>query len=375
MAWYRKGKVLNIRNKGESRTRDLETLDDFIDSVTDPPYYLQGELVPYKSEGIFTKWLRNIGEEWFAEKLEPFNKMSMRDFTNAAVVLHKNLEREKGDLSAIVAYEDVKNPLLERVMLPERMHEINRKYGKEHDACILLYGPPGCGKTYIAKAVAGASGRIFLNAGVMDFSGMGCITVKPMFRVMRELGPTVLFIDEVETLMVDRDMEGLGSRMIANSMLSEIEERKGGKPMTVIGATNTPWIIDNAMLRAGRFDTLIYVGTPDCKTRVKLLEFYTKGLELEGVDFKEIAERTEFYSCADMKLLCQESAMIPWREAINGKGERRIAQEDFDAVLKDGVSTAIPWFESTRNIAFSETAKKRFAPMVREIGRYKKVMG
>jgi len=139
-----------------------------------------------------------------------------------------------------------------------------------------------------------------------------------------------------------------------------------------IGATNSPWLMDPAVIRSGRLDELIYIGVPDRDMRINLFRFFTKNIPLaDSVNFDELAEKTDFYSCSDIEAICDAAVSIPWREAMEGK-QRDVEQKDYDEALEIINSTTIPWFEEASQIMFTNSARKRFGPMIKEIERYKR---
>jgi len=172
-------------------------------------------------------------------------------------------------------------------------------------------------------------------------------------------------------LAVNREMEGMNTRILTNNLLTELDSLDEKSGLFMLGSTNSPWLLDTAMIRSGRLDKLIYVGVPDLQTRLSLLKYYSRNLPLGKVDFEEIAKKTEFYSCSDIELLCAEAAAAPFQHATESGKVQKVKQEDFEAALARCPSTALAWFESASCVQIPPSMKLRFAPMIADIDRYK----
>ena len=364
-------KTLRIQGKGEAPTIIIENLEEFVDLSTYAWRYppLAHKLRKAIKEGKFDNWLREIGEHNFADILNKF-KGTVNLYPDAVGIINNTLKRDRKGFETVVGYEGPRRLLMERTVFPDKFEEISKVYGKKSTGAVLLYGPPGCGKTALANALAGETDKFFVKRNVLEIAECQK-TLGNTFKILRKLGASVLFIDEIEALAINRDYEGMSSRMFANALLTEINNSEENDGVVVIGATNSPWLIDTAMLRSGRFDSLEYVGVPCPKTREDLFRFYSKELPLDVIDIRELARKTDFYSCSDIMAVCQEAAAIPWREALSTGTSRKITQEDFEIALKHISSTAIPWFETAASTIIHEHIANRFRPMMKEIERYK----
>ncbi|MEM1776410.1 MAG: CDC48 family AAA ATPase, partial [Nitrososphaerota archaeon] len=235
--------------------------------------------------------------------------------------------------------EEVKQRLIEAVEWPLKYPEKFEKFGIKPPRGILLYGPPGCGKTLLAKAVATESEANFISVkGPEIFSkwvGESEKAIREIFRKARQAAPCIVFFDEVESVIPRKDLvddsSGVTNR-VASQFLSEIDGIEDLSDVIVIGATNRPDIVDPAALRPGRFDRLIYVPPPDEKARYAILKVYTRKMPLSPeVDLRELAARTEGYSGADLESLCREAALNALRKNLNAE---YVAQEDFEEALR-----------------------------------------
>jgi len=278
---------------------------------------------------------------------------------------------KKIEAPTIIGYEEVQDYLRQGAIYSEKYREIAKKYGKKSGGCAMLYGPPGCGKTYIASSIAKESGKMFAKTCLRELLGNDGKGLENYFEVLEKLG-SVALIDEFEVLGVNRNAEGINSRVLANMLLTELDNFKPESGAYVMCSTNSPWLLDSAIIRSGRLDNMVYVGVPDKKTRKELLMHYSKGMALGSIDFGKIAEMTEFYSCSDMQALCTAAAAVPFRQALKSGKPQEIQQEDFEMAAKKRMcSTALEWFESASATAFPESFKTRFEPMIQELERYR----
>ena len=221
--------------------------------------------------------------------------------------------------------EDVKQQLREAVEWPLKYSESYQRIGIDPPKGILLYGPPGCGKTLLAKAVATESEANFVSIkGPEIFSkwvGESERAIRELFRKARQVAPSVIFIDELDSIAPMRGI-GIGDSMVTERVVSQLLTEMDGlerlEGVVVVGATNRPDIIDPALLRPGRFDRIIYVPPPDLRARVEILKVHTRGMPLaEDVNLEEIARKTEGYTGADLEVLVREAGLAALRENLS----------------------------------------------------------
>ena len=233
--------------------------------------------------------------------------------------------------------EEVKQELRETVEWPLKYPDSFKKLGIKPPAGILLYGPPGCGKTLLAKAVATESKANFISVKGPELLSMWFgeseRRIRELFRRARQVAPCIIFFDEIDALC---PMRGLSrheaTERIVSQLLTEISGIEELRDVVVLAATNRPDILDPALLRPGRFDRLILVPPPDEKSRLKILQIHTKKMPLaKDVDLKKIAKETEFYSGADLEALCREAAMFALRE---NKKAKEVKMKHFRQALK-----------------------------------------
>lgn len=258
-----------------------------------------------------------------------------------------------------VSYDDIGGlgdavkKIREMVELPLRHPELFKRLGVEAPKGVLLHGPPGTGKTMLAKAVAGETSSNFISIGgpeiVSKFYGESEGKLREIFKDAEENAPSIIFIDEIDSIAPKRDeVNGEEERRIVAQLLSLMDGLNSRGKVVVIGATNRPNSIDEALRRPGRFDREIEIGIPDRDGRLEILEIHTRGMPLaDDVDLKWLADKTHGYAGADLSALTKEAAMaalrrvlpdvdleaeeIP-REVLNSIS---VTKDDFKNALKD----------------------------------------
>ena len=272
-------------------------------------------------------------------------KVTKKDFQEAMKYVQPTVLREVLIEVPTVRWEDiggleeVKQELKEAVEWPLKAPELFKEMGIEPPKGILLYGPPGCGKTLLAKAVANESEANFIAVRgpelLSKWVGESERAIREVFRKARQAAPCVVFFDEIDSIAPARgfrlDTSGVTDRMV-NQLLAEMDGIQPLQNVVVIAATNRPDIIDPALLRPGRFDRIIFVPPPDKKARLEIFKIYTRNMPLaEDVDLEKLAEKTEGYTGADIAALCREAAIIALREEFKKKP---VEMRHFEEALK-----------------------------------------
>ncbi len=239
---------------------------------------------------------------------------------------------------------------------------------------VLLYGPPGCGKTLLARAVATESDANFIAVkGPELFSkwvGESEKKVRQLFRRAKQVSPSIIFFDEIDAMVPRRGL-GFGEHVtekIVSQMLTELSGLEDLHDVVVIAATNRPDMLDAALLRPGRFDRQILVPEPDEEARLKVLEIKTKGMPLKGVNLKKIAKITDDFSGADLENLAREAAMRALRENKNAK---QVTMSHFDRALneiKPSLSKRIVDFYKQFDERFKKRVMKKEKAEEKELG-------
>ena len=237
-------------------------------------------------------------------------------------------------LADVAGMKQVKERLESAFLLPMRNPELRRLYGKSLRGGLLLYGPPGCGKTFIARAVAGELGARFYPVSLVDvldmYIGESERKLRAIFDTARRNAPCVLFLDEVDAIGHKRtDLRGSGLRSVVQSLLSEldgVEDSNDG--VFILAATNHPWDVDSALRRPGRFDRMLLVLPPDEEARRAVLRLHLRSRPVENVDLKPLAKRTEGYSGADLAHVCETAAERAMTDSVRSGHVRGIRQDD-----------------------------------------------
>jgi transitional endoplasmic reticulum ATPase len=252
--------------------------------------------------------------------------------------------RDKPDLGFddIAGLEGVKEEIRLKMIYPFAHPELANQYGIATGGGVLLYGPPGTGKTMIAKAIAHEIDATFFVVSpaqmLSKWVGEAEQNIRKLFEAAKEEAASVIFLDEIEALVPKRKSESSAvMQRVVPQILQELEgfDRRGDRALLFVGATNRPWMLDEAMLRPGRLDARIHVMLPDAPARFRLLEIHFGDRPLaEDVDFGELCDRLDGYSGADIKNIAHQAAQRPFMEAIAGGEARAISRTDVLAVIE-----------------------------------------
>ena len=231
------------------------------------------------------------------------------------------------------------NELRSTVELPMLHPKRFTKVGVEPPKGVLLVGPPGTGKTLMAKAVANATNATFIrligSELVQKYIGEGARLVRELFQLAQEKSPSIIFIDELDAVGAKRmDVGTTGDREVQRTLMQLLGELDGFTPrgnVSIMAASNRPDILDEALLRPGRFDRIIKIPLPEEEARLKIIKIHTKEMSVSrGINYKKIAAETEGLSGADLRALCVEAGM----NAINDKKSKISSKNFFDALEK-----------------------------------------
>ena len=283
-------------------------------------------------------------DEQISQELLDKLHIGMTDFKEALKMVRPSalrevlIERPTTIWNDIGGLDNVKQELKEAVEWPLKYPGIFKNLGVRAPKGILLYGPPGTGKTLLAKAVANESESNFILVNgpelLNKFVGESEKGVRKIFEKARQASPAVIFFDEIDAIAPrrGRNSDSGVTERIVNQLLTEMDGLQELNDVIIIGATNRPDIMDPALLRAGRFDRVVFVPVPDDKSRLQILKLHAANMPLtKEVNFEVLAEKTQNYVGADLEALCREAAILALRKDINTK---QVSMKDFNEALK-----------------------------------------
>lgn len=269
---------------------------------------------------------------------------------------HELLERgARTSFDDVGGLDDVKKAIHRTIILPFQRPDLYVKYGRSAGGGVMLYGPPGCGKTLLARATAGECGLPFFNVRIEEvldpFIGVAEQNLHAAFEEARANSPCVLFLDELDGLAYARRKQvGGGARSLVDQMLQELDaigsENQG---LLILGATNAPWDVDDALKRPGRLDRPMFVPPPDESARRRILELLLVERHAQGIDVKRLAKATALYSGADLRALVEAAVDEVIDQALDTGAEPPLAMEHFDSALPRLRSSTLDWLASARN--------------------------
>ncbi|HEX4762521.1 MAG TPA: CDC48 family AAA ATPase [Sphingomicrobium sp.] len=295
----------------------------------------------------------NLAEEVIPNEILDALSVELRDFDNALKRVQPSAMREVMVEAPQIGWDDIggldqaRDRLREGVELPLKHPEAFRRLGIRPAKGFMLYGPPGTGKTLLAKAAARESEANFIATKSSDllskWYGESEQQIARLFNRARQVAPTIIFIDELDSLVPARG-GGLGepqvTERVVNTILAEMDGLEELQNVVVIGATNRPNLVDPALLRPGRFDELIYVGTPDTAGRRRILAIHTKHMPLDrDVDLESLARRTERFTGADLEDLVRRAGLTALRRGLD---TGKVTMADFEVALNETRASVTP---------------------------------
>lgn len=268
-----------------------------------------------------------------------------------------DIERPKINFQDVGGMESVKREISLKIIEPLRHADLYKAYGKKIGGGILLYGPPGCGKTHLARATAGEVNANFIPVGISDILDMWIgnseKNLHAIFEKARSLKPCVLFFDEVDALGASRnDMRHSAGKQLINQFLLEMDGMQGeNEGVLILAATNAPWHLDPAFRRPGRFDRIIFVPPPDETAREAILSIKMKGKPAEAIDYAAIARKTPEFSGADLEALIDVAIEAKLEEAMRKGVPSPLSTSDLAAAAAKQKATTREWFTTGKNYA------------------------
>lgn len=266
-----------------------------------------------------------------------------------------DIEASTVTLADVGGMTNVKKRLNSAFLAPLKNPKLRELYGKSLRGGLLLYGPPGCGKTFLARAIAGELGAKFLTVGLSDildpYLGMSERNLHEVFQLARREAPVVLFLDELDALGARRSMtRNSGTRGVVVQLLQEMDGISSlNDGVFVLAATNQPWDVDPALRRPGRLDRTLLVLPPDEPAREAIFRTHLRDRPVEGVRLAALATRSEGLTGADIAYVCELASEGALLDSVETGVARTIGMRDLEAALAEVTPSSGPWLESARN--------------------------
>ena len=265
-------------------------------------------------------------------------------------------EKYKLIFSDVGGLDELKKQANIKIIQPFKNPELFKRFKKSAGGGILLYGAPGCGKSYFARAIAGECNAKFYNVGIEDildmYVGESEKNIKVLFDTVRANRPCVVFIDEIDALGRKRELlKNSSLTTTINAFLAQMDGvESDNENILIIGATNAPWDVDSAFKRTGRFDRTFFIPPPDKEARGKIFELYLKDLPIEELNYSVLSELTYGFSGADIKGIVDRVAENIIEQILQSEEDIKITQEDLLDVIEDTKPSISEWFSMAKNV-------------------------
>jgi transitional endoplasmic reticulum ATPase len=323
---------------------------------------------------LYSKLLMRLGETDRA--VEQFKlamaKDPQMDSTDLATELGLNLTSYEGitvvdsrseidrptiTFKDIGGMESVKEEIRLKIIFPLTHADLYAAYDKKIGGGILMYGPPGCGKTHLARATAGEIQANFINVGLNEILDMWLgnseKNLNQVFDQARRNTPCVLFFDEVDALAASRnDLRHSGNKQLINQFLSELDGvRYSNEGVLILAATNAPWHIDTAFRRPGRFDRMLFIPPPDEVSRTEILRIHCKGKPVDDIDYSKVVRNAKGFSGADLLATVDVAVEKKLQEAMRTGVPQPLTTKDLMAAIGQVNSSTKEWLNTASNYA------------------------
>ena len=287
--------------------------------------------------------------------------------------------RERIRFADIAGLDDLKRTVRLQIIEPFLKPSVFARFKKRAGGGVLLYGPPGCGKTMLARAVATECSAEFMSVGISDVLNMWIgeseRQLAALFDKARHSRPCVLFFDEIDALAFARSKaQSEHTRQVVNEFLAQLDGfGADNQGVLILAATNMPWDVDSAMKRPGRFSRTVFVPPPDVDARTKIIELKLAGIPHEGIDGRAIAAVTAHFSGADIDGLVELAKDFVLEEYVSQNQERSIRQEDLERAARGMQASTLDWLRTARNLVKYAGADSSYGDVERYLKTHKLV--
>ena len=308
-------------------------------------------------------------QETYKELIEQDSNYENEDFDNALKITTTRepdfvdedglsfLKKPTTNFASIGGMDEIKKEIELKIIKPLEHKDLYKAYGKKIGGGILLYGPPGCGKTHIARATAGEINANFISVGINDildmWIGSSEKNLREIFETARQNTPCVIFIDEIDALGANRnDVNKTSGRTVINQFLAELDGIDADNDgILILGATNAPWHLDPAFRRPGRFDRIIFVSPPDLEAKAAIFQIHLQEKPTETIDYMALAKAAKEFSGADIQAAIDMAIETKLEASFKDGIPKPLRTKDILKAIKKMKPSTKEWFVSSKNYA------------------------
>jgi len=297
----------------------------------------------------------NYTNESFDSSLKVMPSQSSQSFVDEDGLSF--LKKPNASFDKVGGMDEVKNEISLKIIKPLEHKDLYKAYGKKVGGGILLYGPPGCGKTLMARATAGEIKANFISVGINDildmWIGSSERNLHEIFETARQNNPCVIFIDEIDALGANRtDMNKTAGRTVINQFLAELDGLEADNDgLLVLGATNAPWYLDPAFRRPGRFDRIIFVAPPDEKAKAEIFRIHLANKPTQVIDYVALSKASKEFSGADIQAVIDKAVEKKLEASFKDGIPKPLTTKDILKSIKKTKASTKEWFASAKNYA------------------------
>lgn len=315
------------------------------------------------------------------EVVEAFNEVADRhgaDYSKRRNYGFRPIKIEDTNFASVIGLNEVKAALNRDLLFPMKNPELASEYGIAIKGGILLYGPPGCGKTFVTRAIAGEANVNIIEVKISDvmssWVGEHEKNIRKIFETARKSTPCIVFFDEIEFLGGKREMHMREPWMRGglNVLLAELDGLQSkNNGILFIGSTNAPWMVDAALKRSGRLGKWIFVPPPEEQSRAGLFRKYLADVPLDGkIDYAALANETRLCTSSDIAYLCREGVKMAWQRTVETGKKNKVTTADVLACVKREKYNLGEWYDQAKQMLASESDKRLYSELADAISIY-----